>query len=1027
MGSLCGSVVVFNMADNFELLTSFEVLGDIPVKKYRSKRTGIQFCFAQVRGPLVNGFLCLATEAHDDDGLPHTLEHLVFMGSEQYPYKGLLDLLANRCLAQGTNAWTATDHTCYTIETAGSEGFINLLPIYLDHVLYPTLTESAYITEVQHINGEGEDAGVVYCEMQARENSGNSRTHLALLRNLYPGHCGFKSETGGIMENLRTSCSHKKVCDYHHQFYRPDNLCVVITGQVDPEKVFEALTPFEDRILVKSIDLVLQGQLPPHVRPWQDPVPPLPVTTDVTIPFPTEDESSGMVLLGCRGPPSSDRRHMAAMQIMLDYLTDSSISPLQKNLVEIADPFCSDVGYQVIEHSECCVYIKAMDVPSDKLSGARQKIIEVISSIADGSEALDMTRMATVIHRVILDTKDKIENDPHDTFADLVIYDFLYSHSSKELEKRADFIHELTSLQSEGEQYWKEFLKSYFVKAPLVMVIGEPSKQLMEDMAAAEKARVAAQREALGETGLKEKAERLKKASQENEVAPPPEVVARIAIPSTSSILFHPLTMISNRRPGSFADPPFPVTDIPYAFQFDNVSTMFVKLTALLDTSGLSEELKPYLSLYLEVIFESPVLRDGVLVPHEVVVAQLASDTLAQSASVGVSGGRFSAGDFDQLASVSLKMEAEKYTKGVRWLHEILYKTQMSKERLDIVAKKMINEVTSMKRNGRIVTRDLLRSIVFSKKSNHFSTNMVRQHLFLTKLTEQLASKPDEVISKMEAVRNMLTNPANLRIHVTADVTKIPTNPHTVWKESFLPEQSAVIPKSLPEVSPPSAFLDRPLTHGKIVGLGSVESSYLIQAASGISTFDHPDLASLMVYLECLITLEGPIWRQVRGLGLSYHYSMRVEPSSGLLYFILARSTHLVKAYLKTKEIVDGYLSGETLISAGELEAAISSVIFSIINREKSVSSVASESMLGEFRGVQPGYNRDLLNKVSQVTMSDLERVGQRYLAPLFDPVTSWCAVCCNPSKVDEIKQGLKSLNKELIVVPSLEEEFTWA
>lgn len=28
-----------------------------------------------------------ATEAHDDDGLPHTLEHLVFMGSEKYPYK----------------------------------------------------------------------------------------------------------------------------------------------------------------------------------------------------------------------------------------------------------------------------------------------------------------------------------------------------------------------------------------------------------------------------------------------------------------------------------------------------------------------------------------------------------------------------------------------------------------------------------------------------------------------------------------------------------------------------------------------------------------------------------------------------------------------------------------------------------------------------------------------------------------------------------------------------------------------------
>lgn len=54
--------------------------------------------------------------------------------------QGVLDLVANRCLAQGTNAWTDVDHTCYTMTMAGSEGFLNLLPLYLDHILYPTLT-----------------------------------------------------------------------------------------------------------------------------------------------------------------------------------------------------------------------------------------------------------------------------------------------------------------------------------------------------------------------------------------------------------------------------------------------------------------------------------------------------------------------------------------------------------------------------------------------------------------------------------------------------------------------------------------------------------------------------------------------------------------------------------------------------------------------------------------------------------------------------------------------------------------------
>ena len=83
---------------------------------------------------------------------------------------------------------------------------------------------------MHHINGEGEDAGVVYCEMQARENTSEDRTHFHLVQHMYPGHCGYKvvqkismvvymmgvalylqSETGGCMDNLRTSCCNEKV------------------------------------------------------------------------------------------------------------------------------------------------------------------------------------------------------------------------------------------------------------------------------------------------------------------------------------------------------------------------------------------------------------------------------------------------------------------------------------------------------------------------------------------------------------------------------------------------------------------------------------------------------------------------------------------------------------------------------------------------------------------------------------------------------------------------------------------------
>jgi len=96
-------------------LESFKSEG-IPISKWRSETTGLHVALAEVEGtlndietkfnkilqtgPLVFGYFALATEAFDDFGLPHTLEHAIFLGSETYPYKGVLDSLANRCLGK---------------------------------------------------------------------------------------------------------------------------------------------------------------------------------------------------------------------------------------------------------------------------------------------------------------------------------------------------------------------------------------------------------------------------------------------------------------------------------------------------------------------------------------------------------------------------------------------------------------------------------------------------------------------------------------------------------------------------------------------------------------------------------------------------------------------------------------------------------------------------------------------------------------------------------------------------------------
>lgn len=56
------------------------------------------------------------------------------------------------------------------------------------------------------------------------------------------------------MENLRESTSNEKVRNYHKEYYRPENLTIIITGQVKHTEVFKALQGIEEKILSKVRD-----------------------------------------------------------------------------------------------------------------------------------------------------------------------------------------------------------------------------------------------------------------------------------------------------------------------------------------------------------------------------------------------------------------------------------------------------------------------------------------------------------------------------------------------------------------------------------------------------------------------------------------------------------------------------------------------------------------------------------------------------------------------------------------------------
>ena len=271
------------------------------ITQYVSERTGMTVVTVDQKGPKVHGFFALATEIHDDSGAPHTLEHLCFMGSKSYRYKGVLDKLATRAYST-TNAWTSTDHTAYTLDTAGWAGFAQILPVYLEHVIVPTLTDAGCLTEVHHVDGAGNDAGVVYSEMQGVQNTQSELMELKSKRLLYPKEVGFRYETGGMMEQLR-KLKADRIREFHREMYQPKNICLVIIGEVDHTDLLEILDNFEGTILqdIPKPDA-------PFKRPWVEskPVPSLKETSVVTVDFPEEDESSGEIMINFFGPDCND-------------------------------------------------------------------------------------------------------------------------------------------------------------------------------------------------------------------------------------------------------------------------------------------------------------------------------------------------------------------------------------------------------------------------------------------------------------------------------------------------------------------------------------------------------------------------------------------------------------------------------------------------------------------------------------------------------------------------------------------------
>ena len=946
------------------------------ISKHRSKATNLTVTLVQSDCPIVKCFISLATEEDSNDGRPHTLEHLVFMGSEEYS-KGVLDFAANQCLARGTNAWTDIDHTAYTVECAGSEGFLTFLPIYLDHVLFPNLTPEAFATEIHHINEDGDDAGVAYCEMQSCENSMESLVWRDLQDAIYMGNSGYKMETGGIMENLRTTCTFERVKEYHDSFYRPENTNVIICGKVEIEDVLGAISSIEAKLEKRVYR--------DYAKPWSKPSPIFKESKVIKTVFPGELGEPGHVTIAWKGLPLEDVYMLEAHSVLWEYLTVTAVSPFIMWFVELCEPYCSSVSVEVDEYNTTVTKLNFAST-SDKQNDISNLTFKLLEKVKE--DGLDMSRLTTILNNRTRLLTNLLETHSENYFSDMLVLDQLYGNDDHVmLTNNLEMFSHLTKLLNADEEFWLEIL-SHYIEQPAITSVASACPDFMESLEVKEKERVEKQILELGEDKLELYGQQLLEALELNNTPLDKVVLSGLAKPNIESIKFPNVT--SNCASNN----PF---DSQGLF-FHQADTSFCTFMFVNDSRDLPERMKKYLPLFEDLLCNTHIASDDVYLKYDEVIK------LKERLFFHTS---FSTGRCQEQFIMEFQFLADDYKECTEFMRNAIFNSIITEERLHVmINKQQANIVTSMRSGDTVLTSvDYLTS--FSGGCNRAGNKLIQKQ-FLAESKEIIP----ELCLKMEQFQQKIFS-SNV-LHIIGNKSML----DKVDKD----EITSMFRLTDPIIPCTSIKQFRENKTLKMIHKVATDESSCLQITIPCPILEsEKDHVVMKVISRWVGALDGAFGREIRGQGFAYHYAIRNDTEDGSLEFFIGQATDLGKAYLAAKAVFDDVINND-LLDECQIELAKGAATFDLINKYDTPRSTVIENLYHIHKGHRVDLHLEQLSQLKDVTLSDCMEVIKAYHVDLFDSDKCKVVVCCAVNKFDEIKNDLESGGIVLTEVEKVEE-----
>ncbi len=190
-----------------------------------------------------------AVENNDINGMAHFLEHMIFKGSDRQSVGEFEHVVESR--GGNTNAATSQDYTHYYI-TVAPHDFAELAPLQIDLVLNASIPDAEFQRERL----------VVLEEIRRSDDNPDRRVYRHTAEMVYQSLPYRRPVLGPseVIENLTSS----QMRSFHQQWYSPENITVVVVGNLPVAEMIDVVSQAFDRYTNPSLPerQTLQSEIP---------------------------------------------------------------------------------------------------------------------------------------------------------------------------------------------------------------------------------------------------------------------------------------------------------------------------------------------------------------------------------------------------------------------------------------------------------------------------------------------------------------------------------------------------------------------------------------------------------------------------------------------------------------------------------------------------------------------------------------------------------------------------------------------